>query len=904
MNGGEITLWNSGVWLIPVILLATVVGLFFLVRYWKNKTQQNLKYFRSELRHFQNNRSQLAMAVRQHSAEDPEPYGSRMAALDAQLDAIGGQITAMEEQHVSIQQRVRRLSANRWQATIGAPVFWYFLRQEVAQLWKDLAASRAALAAADEFGQSITSLGWEIAQQARQVGELQQQVKSLLEQLQDKNLHGDGIEAAIRQERQVRQELEQIPRYFLSGDETAVLEQADKASIAQVHDLVDETRPLLEQSLSQLQAWERQYAETVSKVTRMRQLLGSVGQTLDEMPTGLDLIPLRSRFNQLSIISQNLHATLARMEVESMDAVTEEAVRVHQAAQEMGGQLKQARQKFASLEKVSTEISDGVRQTAALMADLGKGTPHPVIWDQSSARLNELRQRANAFGAAGKTLQVEQVDQDLAAAGELNRQVNELARHSQQVAQQHAELLALLSGPELSQGIAWYREASEVAEQVEGYDPDNWLQTDRVTALPGELDAFAEGLRLIVTPGQPKPLHEAEVSQRLDEARQLSQFAVRLRSRLENVQRRLVEVQQAEKLAREQLEGAHNSLNQIGLLVRSNDFLAEIAAQELSRLQSSLRQLNGELEQAQRGAIDKKVKAVSSLLAKAEQAGNTWLEQLEQEIRAQRKVLSDQLTELEKIATVDEPAVAQARSLLSEGQAFSAGGYGQKHRYRLEEILGELKRRCDYWQSCNASIRAVADVQKPLLEVHQSVNEYREFAKGQLDDLAGWMRSTRGWPPTSISIKEESQELSRLEEQWQAIKRQPSKAITLVAQMGNLLARYQAAAERARQIAERAAQEQKQVEKLETELDELAQLWQTQWNSYRENPHATEDIRKLLAEIAGEREQLKRQYRQGAQNFSQVLQSLQMLHRKARTAQVAIDENHLIDVNGRVIAYR
>jgi len=131
-----------------------------------------------------------------------------------------------------------------------------------------------------------------------------------------------------------------------------------------------------------------------------------------------------------------------------------------------------------------------------------------------------------------------------------------------------------------------------------------------------------------------------------------------------------------------------------------------------------------------------------------------------------------------------------------------------------------------------------------------------------------------------------------------------SKAITLVAQMSNLSAKYQTLLVNVRQVAERAAREQDQIETLEAELDDMVQHWQQQWRVYRDNPMAEQEIHKLLGEIDSQRGQIKRQARQGSTTYDQILQALQSLHRRIRIAQVPIDDTHVIDLNGRLITYR
>jgi hypothetical protein len=84
----------------------------------------------------------------------------------------------------------------------------------------------------------------------------------------------------------------------------------------------------------------------------------------------------------------------------------------------------------------------------------------------------------------------------------------------------------------------------------------------------------------------------------------------------------------------------------------------------------------------------------------------------------------------------------------------------------------------------------------------------------------------------------------------------------------------------------------------------MAAQWEELWQAHRERPETTDEIRKLLADVDGERDLLKRQYRQGARSYDQVLQTLQAFQRKLRLAQVVLDDTHLLDINGRSIAYR
>ena len=180
-----------------------------------------------------------------------------------------------------------------------------------------------------------------------------------MDDLRLSNVGGAAFEAATRQELDCKSRLSEIPRGFLSGDEASVGEQADKDAIVRVHQIVSETRPALEKLFSQAQSWSVTAHTGGRKSCRMRQALASLGQSLDDTPPELVVDPLKTQFDQLSYVSENLHATLARLEVESMPSVAEEAGRVFESTQQIDRQLKQARQKSAALAATSDRLVGG-----------------------------------------------------------------------------------------------------------------------------------------------------------------------------------------------------------------------------------------------------------------------------------------------------------------------------------------------------------------------------------------------------------------------------------------------------------------------------------------------------------------------------------------------------------------
>jgi hypothetical protein len=162
----------------------------------------------------------------------------------------------------------------------------------------------------------------------------------------------------------------------------------------------------------------------------------------------------------------------------------------------------------------------------------------------------------------------------------------------------------------------------------------------------------------------------------------------------------------------------------------------------------------------------------------------------------------------------------------------------------------------------------------------------------------------RAWPPTSFSPQAELQELEAIDQQWASLKAQGGRAISLVAQFAGLSNRYQALAEKARQNAERAAQEAAQIDQLEAAIAERAELWQSLLEQHRDNPLASQELQELLDSIDQEQHRIRRDYLQGDLDYAQVLQALKALDRKVRFYQVALDDEHALDASGHVTRRR
>lgn len=904
MGTDQISLLSSGVWLIPLVVLAVIGGIYLAVRYFQGRIRQSLLAQRNQIKKVIARRRELEIRLHQYSTEDAEPYGSRVASLRAQIQDIDRMRRDLERRQANAQDQMRHLESTRWLATVGAPYDWYLLDKKVGEMNTESAALLAAAEVAGEGAETIERLSWEVANRSREIRELQVQVNKLLDSLHTHNVHGEAMDQALRQEERSRKALSAIPPYFYDASESAVLNQADRETVAQVHRMIEDHRPKLEELKQQVQDWTEKFNQTSEQVNAMLQAVGVLENTLTNTPPMINTNDIQVELSSLRQIADTLQATLSRLELESMPQVAAEAERVKSTALSAEGRLAKSRRRVGELDKNLTELSEGLRTLSPRFAALGTGDRHPVQWEDSRKRLSDLSRQVNALGPGKKSRTPEQIEADLHTALQVVKEYRDLAQHVGKIDAAHTQAIQLLESPELRGGQVLSERASNLVERVAAYDPENWPRADGAAALGAEVHDWSEEYQHLAAGDPKEPIPEREMVAYLEALQALSARTLKLQERVEKISGRLAEIQRSEESARAVADSLQKNLAQARHLMNSNPRLAEIAGAELERLAEGLGQLRHDLEQRQRGTVERKVTAISTFAGRVETAANTWLDQYTKELDGERKALAEQMASLEAIAALDDPAVAEAKRLLAEGQAFDGASYGRKSRLTLEEVLLELKRRANFAQSSLAAGRALEDLAGPLLETYSAANQNRQHAREQIEEIIAWVKNSRGWPPTSLNLDEERAELQRLDAQWEASKGQASRGINVVQRYGDLNTRYYHLAEKARAKAERIAGEQDAIEALEVDLDEMAAQWQAQRQAYAQNPEAAEAIRQLLEEADAVRKSVQRQAREGRKRYSEVRQELDVLAQKLRRSQVQVDDQHVIDIHGRLIAYR
>jgi len=887
-----------------VILASLEVG-FYFSRLFRRKSLVKLKQLRSDWRKFVAIRRIIEEDIENFSAEEPEPYQSSLKNLFTQLARIDQQSKILENERIGLNQRASTLAKNSWRSILGGSFYWFLLYRDSLRVLNDLEQASQILSGIMQVGKNLERLSWDVAEKVHDTLQLQVKVGQSMDFLRQHNVQGEAFETADRLEKQARNTLSQIPAYFSSGDEKEVLGKADTGSTALAHQTLESTRPVLIRLFSQVQEWEKGYKETADKVSTMVRALDNLEQTLNTLPLSIKVPEYRVQFDQLKVISKSLQSTLSHVEIESMILVAQEAVRTAQIAQEGGNQLKQARRELSILDNLLDELGNGYKQLSILMTVLASKTIHPITWTISLETLAELSRETGIQSADKKERTPEQVNQDLALATQLHTRLKNLERYCSQLEVTHQNLLDLLSGSTFEKLGDWLQDALGVVQKAETYPAENWSRAQTINKLSTEVKALGEEAERLVLGDQSTPIPESEVNRRLEETFRFIEDYQTLQKKVEEIRIRLSDLHNIEELSQGRLENAQSSLNQIAFITRSNQLLVEKAGPEINRHLDQIQKSLDELAQPIHGGVEKKARQVASLISRIEQSANQWVESLDQDTREVIRNLSTSLAELESIAPIDEAPLEQAHRLLESSTSNNVLNLLKKPRFALDEIVGELKKRSDFWQACQAATFALQDVQDPLLNVFQEALNQREQAQVALKEAAVWTRRKRSaWPPSSANLNAEQQEMEQVEEQWIALNKNRTRVVSLVGKLSNLGARYQNLAEKVNQVTKNVSQEQAQVEKLELEIFDMARYWKNLMDMYGDNPATFHEINDLLISIDEEQADIKQEYRRGDLTYDQVVQDLKDLHRKVRYYQVSVDEEHSLEYGGNIRSRR
>ncbi|MGW8249724.1 MAG: hypothetical protein ACWGO1_03710, partial [Anaerolineales bacterium] len=616
--------------------------------------------------------------------------------------------------------------------------------------------------------------------------------------------------------------------------------------------------------------------------------------------------PLGGSDGQLIVLKDTLKVlidTLTRLEVESFDLVEQELDQVQMSANEISTQLRDGYRVYPQLQKTLEELHGLQVETAELFDDLIKASLYPVVWDRSQNPFAELNKRVNVLGAVEKPRTLQEVQLDWIAAQELLASMRSLNRSTKQVVEFHEKLVSLVESEEIQQGLDRFAGYSQLATKITRYNPENWTKSESASTFLEDVQKIEILHKSFISRDPVRTLPESEVELWLQKAGGLVEAHKKLHLRSQKLQDRLRSIQIGERNAKEEYETVQKALTQIKWLANSSAILKKITERGLNRLSIQSGRCDEQLSSPKTGVIEDKIHMVQKLKEAVEDAGHGWLGQLNQDVDQRIALLSEKVKMLDKIASLDDPALEKVRRLLDQETPVKPADKNiPSFHISLEEMVFELKARSLFWQELAAAQKELEEiVEMPLLDAFKHAEAQRGQAIDAMTKAAGIIPEQRSWPPSTVSIAAERAELSRLESERSALVQKPARAIWAVREYGELAASYQTLAGKLERSSEWALHEQKRISDLEGQIDRLNHQWQRQEQLDAADPQAVDQIRRVRAQAMLSLESQKQRWMlpspdvQDAASYEEILQNLVEIVRLLRsfTVKMHIENDQL-----------
>jgi DNA repair exonuclease SbcCD ATPase subunit len=476
------SLSETGLWLLPLLLAATLAALILFTRHWRKATHASLIQLRAQLRQLEARYKGLLQQADRFPVDSPEPYNKPARSIHSMLDSLEGELAEFKNGYITLQDKLHELNQNRFRALVAAPFLWNELYQDTNRLIQQTGAINNRQQEAQTNLDELQRIPLQVASHARTAHQLQATLQDRLNELHANHVHGAAMDAAFEESMSWDAAFKELPAFYLEGDESDLLQQATLPLTTQTYNLTLRAQPALLALDVRVEEWQNQRQEAVRQVSQLQILLGALQNLFSEMPAALNLSDLLAQFEQMQVIAQNLEATLGRLEIESAPNLIAETLHQQQIATGLERELRQARQQLGSLNKTLPDLDNTLKLLREQFDGLVASPVHPLRWGASWSLLDEQHQKAAALTQQTAPFTPAQVRGNLEAATQLLVEVKLLDQRTRTVAEQHAELLSLLDSPELSQDQRWMEGARSLVDKIAVYDPVNWPRRQSSTS--------------------------------------------------------------------------------------------------------------------------------------------------------------------------------------------------------------------------------------------------------------------------------------------------------------------------------------------------------------------------------------------------------------------------------------
>jgi predicted DNA binding CopG/RHH family protein len=374
-------------------LLLLALSAYALVRYWQKRTQVDLDQARKHLRTLTSQSKTHNLIGQDYSPADPPPFGSLAAEFATQLIELNAQLEQLHRLYAGIQNDFRSAQAKEWITWVRMPYDWYLMRNKIHNLYEKQFEVEQFLKDTQDLVETIHQQGWNVALQARELLADNQTVVQILSWLQKSDLRDPYLDLSLEDARECDEWLStRIPIYFLSGDQSGVLAEADKESISQVYKMLSQARPAVEELVTKAKSWEAQYNALNSAINDLVsnfRLLSPIFSELESNPINpLQWDQSRQVMAGLRVQIEGLSTTNRTRTIEQMSTDLETARELSIRQSQLSSHSQEIKRQYHDLLELinNPEIRQGqawIRQAQKTVEQMQEYSPEN--WDRSDA---------------------------------------------------------------------------------------------------------------------------------------------------------------------------------------------------------------------------------------------------------------------------------------------------------------------------------------------------------------------------------------------------------------------------------------------------------------------------------------------------------------------------------------
>jgi len=161
------SLSETGLWLLPLLLVATLAALILFTRHWRKATHGSLSQLRAQLRQLEATYKGLLQQADRFPVDSPEPYNKPAQSIHSMLDSLEGDLAEFKNGYIALQDKLHELNQNRFRALVAAPFLWNELYQDTNRLIQQTGAINSHQQEAQTNLDELQRIPLQVASQAR-----------------------------------------------------------------------------------------------------------------------------------------------------------------------------------------------------------------------------------------------------------------------------------------------------------------------------------------------------------------------------------------------------------------------------------------------------------------------------------------------------------------------------------------------------------------------------------------------------------------------------------------------------------------------------------------------------------------------------------------------------------------